>query len=511
MYRGMRLARWCADAPFDKNPISTAMRQCKSKQDVATFILQQDEAAIVDTHDLEAARLMANLDGPLLSSCGRALEVMNKRMNLRYRGTEGRSESNKLLDIVKGNTGANKKDGPRQKLSGSVGIYLEFAHWYATIYYNYANARTTKPDKANPVYTLSKGVVQEAVAMLCQRARKMGGKIDRPQHIPTAILSLGMLEMGSLWKTTLRPFVCEGRPYVRWVNGVQKDGITVGAWDPDQLANVIFGCIAMNLHSSSENRHLVETCLQRVASEEIMMIISGSTLATLLKQVATIKVSHGPMAEAVKMVFANAQRRITSLAIPELKAEILKSLPGEVEQSTDGNDAKETLHDLQVEDYEDTNFLIGSMTLKQLCDVVEAYNVIGNATPVHTAVASRIVVTQSLREKIELSPRFAAEVLRLFRESYSRPLFDVICSSFLRKSAWDSVRMIDLHRLLLILHETKHHSRHDVFDSAKKGYLFEILERGESSLSPTELSSLRNLLVKVGIDDPLLMYVFLSF
>ena len=443
MYRGFRLARWCSDTSFDKNPISTAMRECKSKQDVANFILKQDEASIVDTHDLEAARLMANLDGPLLSNCGRALDMMNKRMLLRYRGTDGRLESNKLLDIVKGNT-QKKKDGPRQqKLSGSVGIYLEFAHWYATIYFNYASLRSTKPEKSNAVYSLSKTVVQEAISLLCMRARKMGGKIDRPQHIPTAVLSLGMLDLGSLWKTKLRPLVCEGKPYMNWINGTVKDGVTVGAWDIDQLSNVIYGCISMNLHSSPENRHLVEACLQKVSNEEMLITISGATLSTLLKQVSTVKVNHGPMAEAVKTLFANSQRRITSLAIPEMKAEILKSLPGEAETpSTD--QAKETLHDLQVEDYDDANFLIGSMSLKQLCDIVEAYNTLGNATPVHTAVASRIVVTQTLREKIESSPRFAAEVLRLFRESYSRPLFDVICSSFLRKSAWNKVRMIDL-------------------------------------------------------------------
>eukprot|EP01064_Diplonema_japonicum_P035472 TRINITY_DN7708_c0_g1_i1.p1 TRINITY_DN7708_c0_g1~~TRINITY_DN7708_c0_g1_i1.p1 ORF type:complete len:529 (+),score=45.52 TRINITY_DN7708_c0_g1_i1:43-1629(+) len=497
--------RWCTSEAAhenampeetDRNPLSTAMRQCQTRHEVADFILQQEPSALIDTHDLEAARMMANLDGsPLTSKCGAALEVMSNRMLSRFVSKESERTGGKLRAIVTGKEKKDKAASKKPKLSGSVGMYLEFASCYARIYYNYASQRGgVQAAKDNPLYILAKSTTTRAVEMTHARAQKMQS-IDRPQHVPTAILALGLLGLKPLWSTKLHRFVCvekDGQPpFVKWVAGSpQQPG-----WDIDDLTNVLWGCITMGLHKTAENRNFIECCLKKTASEEALMTCSAPTLTRLLSTVSNLKDSHGAIADAAKELFDNAQKRITSLANSD--AEILeqKALPTSETGLQTGD------HKIRVEDYSNDNYLVGNMDLGQLTEMIEAYNASGRTTTaVHEAVAGRIVSTEALRTEIDNRPRLAVELMWIFSGSYSRSLFDVLCAPLCKESSWNILRLMDLHRVLLTLHNSQHVGREHVFETVQ-AHLLELVSSPGTNLTPPELSSLKSILTKVGMED----------
>eukprot|EP00662_Eupelagonemidae_sp_cell21_P031077 gene31077-26763_t len=76
------------------NAVSSRLRQCATRHDVATLMLDLDKGGntvldgkavvLYDVHDLEAARLLMRLGGPLTSNCGRCMDMMATRMCTRF-------------------------------------------------------------------------------------------------------------------------------------------------------------------------------------------------------------------------------------------------------------------------------------------------------------------------------------------------------------------------------------------------------------------------------------------
>ena len=417
-FAGAGARRWCSaragdeeaenveaeeEVDFDRNPLSTGMRQCSTRHDVADYMLKQDGAALFDTHDLEAARMFANMqDSPLTSRVGRAMEQMSSRMKGRFKesGTTRGSHNKKLINIIKGKVD-NPKDKdvhtPRQKTkkaSGSVAIYLEFASCYAQICYGYAlnkGGMRAMKDSQNPLYHLAMETTSSAVDRIAERAAKMN-MIDRPQVVPTAILSLGLLDLKGLWTQRMQRYVCgevDGRPaFADWIAGTERQA----GWDSDELANVLWGSVEMGLHKTPETRRLIESVLHRASQDVILVSCTASTLVRLLKVTSTMEDKHGPIAEASKELFNSGERRITSLASPHAVPTELTMLPAEVTAVPDTTEIAHVGERVLVEDYADENFLIGSMTLGQIIEVVEAYNATGRADSfVHKAVIGRIL------------------------------------------------------------------------------------------------------------------------
>ena len=393
-----------AEEVFDRNPLSTSMRQCNTRHEVAEFMLKQDPAKLFDTHDLEAARMLAHLrDTPLTSRVGKVMEQMSTRMQGRFDvGKEKKKlQQNKVLRAAKGKdvdkvqTPRNAK-GKRSKGSGSVNIYLEFASCYAQICYAYAASRGgVAAMESNPLFILAKNTSLKAVHEVAERAKAMH-KIDRPQTVPTSILALGLLGQKHIWHSDLNRYICsesEGVPLFHpWVYGTE----TSSGWDPDELTNVLWGCTAMGLHKAPDCRRLVQACLDRISQEELLVACGANTLVRVLKVASIFNDTTGPIATSVTALFEGASKRITHLAHPHATQKELKALPGSV---IEGNEVEHFGGErILVEDYEDTNYLIGSLLLGEIVELLEAYNASGRkGSIVHKAVAGRVLSSPEVR------------------------------------------------------------------------------------------------------------------
>ncbi|KAJ9473232.1 hypothetical protein DIPPA_08047 [Diplonema papillatum] len=489
----------------DRNPLSTKMRQCRSRHEVALFMAEQDPARLMDTQYVEAARLMANYDdSPLTSQCGRMLEVMANRMQRKYIDAKHEpTGKSRLHGIVAGKEKTDVKKKAARGLSTSVGQYIEFAQYLAQIYHSYRHQRGGVVSANNPLRKLARDTVVAAVDK-CVEHEKDGRPFlaNRPQQVPTALLALGLLDLKAVWTTKLRPIVCgqdaSGQPnFEKWLQT---------SWDIDQVANVLYGCIEMDVHKSVESRRLIERCLQQAAKEEMLVACTASTLTVLLRLASRLKERHGPIAEASNQLFDNAQRRITSLATtPEERHQRfdILSLPATSSRiELTNHDPEVEVHSkpsIKIEDYNDSHYLVGAMTLDEMVEVVQAYNSAGRTrTAVHEAVAGKIVSVHEIRES--LTPSMAAELVWIFYGAYKKPLYDVLCIPLSEEEVWRDLKLSDLHRVLLALHETKYTNRYIVHD-AIKAHLHKLLSRDLSRLTPAQLSNLRNVLTKVDIGD----------
>eukprot|EP01063_Lacrimia_lanifica_P010783 TRINITY_DN17531_c0_g1_i1.p1 TRINITY_DN17531_c0_g1~~TRINITY_DN17531_c0_g1_i1.p1 ORF type:complete len:573 (+),score=206.46 TRINITY_DN17531_c0_g1_i1:58-1776(+) len=515
---------------FDRNKVSTAMRACETRHEVAEYMLGLDVATIADMHDLEASRMFANMsDSPLTSQCGRVLDAMSTRMKSRFAQSDSEKRNNsalKLSNIVKGTHQPFKKKEKevwsedmksrrKKKASGSVNTYLEFASNYAQVYYAYARARgggrrISESAKQNPLYVLAKDTTEGALKELTSRAKTKGAKIDRPETVPTAILAMGLLGLRYQWKN-ISPYVLgtgalsqKETPFMEWVHGSERRG----GWDIEELASVLWGCMEMDLHKSADTRRFIEVCLQRAASEELLTTVTPTTLAQILRVASELKDTHGPLAEATKTLFANAEKRITALADPEAETLEYQALPPTAAQSvsnevveSEGPDSTHEADRIKIERYDDPKYLIGSLNVGLIIEVIESYNATGRtASHVHAAAAGRIVSCQELRALLNDRPDAAVDIMWRFTGAYSKPLYDVLCAPLSNAEVWNELQLLDLHRVLVALHQSEYPSRFTVF-AAVEHHLMDLLSKGGSKLSPAELSSLRTVLTKVGIDN----------
>eukprot|EP01061_Rhynchopus_euleeides_P013511 TRINITY_DN23608_c0_g1_i2.p1 TRINITY_DN23608_c0_g1~~TRINITY_DN23608_c0_g1_i2.p1 ORF type:complete len:518 (+),score=212.40 TRINITY_DN23608_c0_g1_i2:215-1555(+) len=432
------------------------------------------------------------------------MDQMSQRMKGRFTsGAQKQGSHNRILNIIQGKDVATKKPvGKRKKASGSVNIYLEFASCYAQICYAYAQPRGgVKALNTNPLYLMSVETATKAVREIGARAKKLQ-RIDRPQVVPTAILALGLLDQKALWQANLAPFIIgeesPGKPFWEdWVSGTDMHP----GWDVHELTNVLWGAVTMGLHKTAECRRLVQACLQRVSTEEMLVTCTAATLTRLLTVATQLKETTGPIATAVSALFENAARRITELAQPNATPKELKALPGEVEMPAAGHAEHMGGERIMYEDYDNDNYLIGSFSLGQLIEVLEAYNATGRTrSMVHTAVAGRVLATQDLRETINKHPAAAVELIYLFLVAYSNPLYQVLCQPLQDPASWKKLKIGDVHRVLRAVHHTKFPGREGVFQAVEQ-HLINLLILGKSSLLPSELSSLRSLLTSVGIEN----------